>query len=369
MVIPPWIGNPFERILTPTIKHIMFHQLEMKVSVRKNPETGDLQRSEPWAKDRQTTYREWKHRQQHTSIMSSHQIRIMDQFNITDVTSRIFAPSTWRNIWWVCFFWSPSLLICKSPSTTQLFTTFGFFFQPLHILSQLRAYIPPHTYIHRVARSSKRLPMPMVNRSKVGKHQLQPKMISSETWRRFSKLPSEFHHRVVPFQEFIRKILRVDAEVERMCSAVQVSVAMSQKLQATQRDHFYHFWICHEIIMMSRHASRCCIPAALAEVIANREVLPQPKNDFGRTPWTNSSQPLIPILSSSWEKQRLCHNVDTFCDDCWSSSATRPAPRLWASGRWFMFEIRLDTCATRPSLRIQLWNRDMPSFQSDPWSP
>ena len=137
----------------------------------------------------------------------------------------------------------------------------------------------------------------MVNRSKVGKHQLQHKMISSETWRRFSvsRNSSEFHHRVFfAFQEFIRKILRVDAEVERMCSAVQGALPCLRNCKP-HRETIYHFWISHEILMMSRHASRSCIPAALAAVIANREVLPQPKNDFGRTPWTNSSQPLIPI--------------------------------------------------------------------------
>ena len=181
---------------------------------------------------------------------------------------------------------------------------------------------------------------------------------------------SEFHHRVVPFQEFIRKILRVDAEVERMCSAVQVSVAISPKLQATQRDHFYHFWISHEIIMMSSLVTHDAVVSLLHWQKSEQTKRSSPSR---RTTLVELLEPIHPnlsyLLSSSWEKQRLCHDVDTFCDDCWSSSATRAAPRLWASGRWFMFEIRLDTCATRSSLRIQLWNRDMPSFQSDPWSP
>lgn len=135
----------------------------------------------------------------------------------------------------------------------------------------------------------------MVNRSKVGKHQLQPKMISSETWRRFSKLFRVSPPGVPKSKSSIRKILRVDAEVERMCSAVQVSVAISQKLQATQRGHFYHFWISHEIIMTSCHASRCCIPAALAEVIANLEV--------GRAKeplWSNSLNQFIPTSYTYW---------------------------------------------------------------------
>lgn len=203
---------------------------------------------------------------------------------------------------------------------------------------KLRAYIPPPVDIHRVALSSKRLPMP----SEVGKHQLQPKMISSETWRRFSKLFRVSPPGVPKSKSSIRKILRVNAEVERMCSAVQGALPYLRNC----KPHREATSTISESVMRS---SWCLVTHHAVVSLLHWQQSYQtkrsagPKNDLGLN--------LSYLLSSSWEKQRLCHNVDTFCDDCWSSSATRAAPRLWSG--WICLKQRYAIFSIRPVKSIK----------------
>ena len=232
----------------------------------------------------------------------------------------------------MCFFSSPSLLICKSPSTTQLFTTFGVFFQPLHILSRTQGLHPPPSTSIAWPEALRGLQYALGGPV----HQGLATWLIGPRWGSISSNPrwflpkvgdvsrnsSEFHHRVFPFQEFILKILLERWSGKDVLGCPSERCHISEIASHTERP-FLPFPVSHEIIMIS---SRITLSYPCYTGSSHSKPRGRPGQ---RTTLVELLEPIHPnlsyLLSSSWEKQRLCHNVDTFCDDCWSSSAARAA--------------------------------------------